>query len=746
MRSRIRTRKVFRMRSREDDEAERGEVHAAALHAAAQALGFGTLFVSPNGKVLDIDERACALTGRTREEFLALDDFMVCIAPEERHRITDRRRARREGPLAPAVVNSVLLRPDGTRVPVQWATAEIGRETGDLRLAAVLRDTTQEVNTQRLAHRYQRLIDSLPLAVLVWDTSGVDDPLDMRLVSANGAARAVLAPLEHAEVGQRVGDLFADAVRDAARTIAVRGTGTVEHFPDLLIGDPERPQSVHRRRAVDLGDDLVAFMLENVTGERVESMRRRRLLERLVDTGDDERRNIALAVHDEPIQQLAAATLLVEALRRNPDSEQRDLRLEAVEQSLRAAMSELRRLVFELSPPELVESGLRGALDSAAAYLFDGTDTVVTLDVTVPDEPHLAAQTAAFRIAAEALANTRRHADASHVLVDLHVQDGLLYIDIDDNGHGFTLPIPPGRVGLRTMRERSAALGGEFDVESGPDGTHVHAVVPLGGRQATANAAFDANLAAAAAAAAPSSEEIETLRQERDSLRFRNDRQYANIAILQQRLERTLALWATLDDPTLEIAEQLRRTVRHVADLCADGCGLRLVSADGTRWDHTVAWHPDPEQRAFLDRSLVLHAPDEASRAHRAPRQRCCAPRRAHFVVGHRRPAPHSSAAVDADFGHPCAGSCGRRTRRCSHGRPRHQPEQLRRYRHRPRAGHRRSSRCSIGPRCLLTRITVGMTRSRRSSRGCTRRSVLYPCICSVRLGFGTVDHGAANR
>ena len=632
---------MFRMRSPGDDETERHDVHAAALLAAAQALGFGTLLVTPDGKIVDVDERACAIMGRTREEVLALEDFMVCLAPEERHRVTDRRRERREGPLAPFVVNSVLLRPDGTRVPVEWATAEIGRETGNLRLAVVLRDATQQLNAERLARRYRRLIESLPVAVLVWDTAGVDDPLDMRLVSANAAAHAVLTPLEHAEVGQRVGDMFANPMQDATRTVALRGTGTMEHFPDLLIGDPERPQSVHRRRAVDLGDDVVAFMLENVTGERVESLRRRRLLERLVDTGDDERRTIALAVHDEPIQQLAAATLLVEALRRNPNIEQRDLRLEAVERSLRAAMSDLRRLVFELSPPELVESGLRGALDSAVAYLFDGTDTVVTLDVAVPDEPDLAVQTAAFRIAAEALANTRRHAGASHVLVDLHVRDDLLHIDISDNGCGFTPPIPPGRVGVRTMRERATALGGECDIDSGPGGTHVHAVVPLSGRHTTVDAAFDADLTAAAAA--PSTGEIETLRRERNSLRARNDRQHASIATLEQRLEHTFALWRTLDDPTLATAELVRRTVRHVADLCGDGCGVRLVSADGTGWDHAVAWHPDPEQSAYLDRLLVLHAPDEASHPHTVLRGNAAVlldRRASSWAIGGPRPIP----------------------------------------------------------------------------------------------------------
>ena len=600
-----------------DNEAGYPSGGPPALLEALAALGFGVMIGSPAGRILDADERTCEIVGHTREELLALDDLATIIAPEDRHLVTTRRRDRVAGPVEPFLVHTGLIRSDGNRVQVEAVGIEIGRDSGEFRLAVLLRDATQQSNATRLVRSYERLIEYSPAGIVLWDAEGVDDALDMRLISANPAAIEATPQLAGHRGGERLGDLLPRAIELARRTFALRGTGAVDYFPDLVIGDPERPTQVHRRRAVDLGDGAIAFVLENVTGERIESMRRRRLLERLVDAGDAERRTLAFAVHDEPVQQLAAATMLVEALRRNPDAPQRDERLESVEGSLRSAMSNLRRLVFELSPPELVESGLQGALDSAVSYLFDRNDTVVTLDVVIPDEPDEAVQTAAFRIAAEALANASKHAMASHVLVDVHVEGEMLRILVCDDGCGFAPTAVASSAGLQTMRLRATALGGDCEIDSGTDGTRVDATLPLGGRRSRGGATTNRRRAAATA---PPAEEIETLRRERDSLATRNERQQGKLGALQQRLDHTLQLWATLDDASLSESELVHRTLRHVAELCPDGCGIRLVAPDGESWAVVAGWHPDPEQRAFLDELLVLHGPQEASHPNTAMR------------------------------------------------------------------------------------------------------------------------------
>jgi len=189
----------------------------------------------------------------------------------------------------------------------------------------------------------------------------------------------------------------------------------------------------------------------------------------------------------------------------------------------------------------------------------------------------------------------------------VHVQQGMLHVNISDDGCGFTEPARPGHVGLRAMRERATSLGGECDVETGPDGTRVHAIVPLSGRSAV-DLAVEGSLDSA-----PADCELDALRRERDSLVAGNERQRATIAVLGQRLEHTLAFWATLDDASLDMSTLLQRAARHGAEVCRDGCSVRLLSADSTAWEHIASWHPDPVQHSFIEKFYVTEPPAELS-------------------------------------------------------------------------------------------------------------------------------------
>lgn len=92
-----------------------------------------------------------------------------------------------------------------------------------------------------------------------------------------------------------------------------------------------------------------------------------------------------------------------------------------------------------------------------------------------------AVEVAAYRIASEALANAGRHAGASRVAVTLERADGALVVSVVDDGIGIP-PDAPAGVGLVSLRERAAELGGSCTVECPPDGgTVVRAVLPVGG-------------------------------------------------------------------------------------------------------------------------------------------------------------------------------------------------------------------------------------------------------------------------
>ena len=128
--------------------------------------------------------------------------------------------------------------------------------------------------------------------------------------------------------------------------------------------------------------------------------------------------------------------------------------------------------------PALDELGLVGAVRARASSLTGDLE----FDVVGPaDPPRLpaAVETAAYRIAVEAMTNAARHSEARHCAVSIDVDSQVLRIDVRDDGVGMD-PTRGADVGLRSMHDRAAEVGGQCQVWS-PDGsgTEVTATLPL---------------------------------------------------------------------------------------------------------------------------------------------------------------------------------------------------------------------------------------------------------------------------
>jgi signal transduction histidine kinase len=187
--------------------------------------------------------------------------------------------------------------------------------------------------------------------------------------------------------------------------------------------------------------------------------------EQIVTAQEEERRRLRRDLHDGLGPLLTGVAFQTDAarnlLRTNPD--RADALLADLRDRTSDAISDVRRLVFELRPPTLDELGLTGALRRHAEQL-DGPRTRVT--VVAPEElPRLpaAVEVAAFRISLEALTNAVRHSDATHIQLSIAVDDGLR-IEVTDDGKP-TASWQPG-VGLTSMYDRAAELGG--NVQAGP--------------------------------------------------------------------------------------------------------------------------------------------------------------------------------------------------------------------------------------------------------------------------------------
>lgn len=187
----------------------------------------------------------------------------------------------------------------------------------------------------------------------------------------------------------------------------------------------------------------------------------------------EERNRLARDLHDSVKQQVFAASMEVSAARallEGPEPRAAMMPLAETEQLVRQAQGELTSLIRQLRPVGLENRTLALALRDHVAAWSQQTAIAATTTTTLDPGDQLPAdvEEALFRVAQEALANVARHSGASAVSVRLAADDGRMVLSVRDDGRGVDLAAATGGVGLRSMRERSEAVGGTFRIESEP--------------------------------------------------------------------------------------------------------------------------------------------------------------------------------------------------------------------------------------------------------------------------------------
>jgi signal transduction histidine kinase len=248
-------------------------------------------------------------------------------------------------------------------------------------------------------------------------------------------------------------------------------------------------------RASVAGDDEVGALagaFNRMAGRLADSHRevdekeaaRVRLLERLVESQEAERKHIARELHDHVGQSLMALLLSVQndcQYHDRPDSCCGDL-----ERRLRELGDEIHHLAWGMRPPVLDDFGLCSAL---ARYLDDlSRQSGLEIDYQCECPAELGRlsegmEVALYRIAQESVTNVLRHAEAGRASVVVVHQPDHVTLVVEDDGCGFdpaAVGGNNGRLGLTGIRERAALLGGACTIQSKPGGgTTVHVRIPL---------------------------------------------------------------------------------------------------------------------------------------------------------------------------------------------------------------------------------------------------------------------------
>jgi signal transduction histidine kinase len=228
------------------------------------------------------------------------------------------------------------------------------------------------------------------------------------------------------------------------------------------------------RLAAELSDrlDVIRRQADDLTASRA----------RLVQAQHAERRRIQRDLHDGAQQDVVVltATLALARERLRRGDPRADETLTQLQRDLVDLLARLREFAHAIHPPVLADSGLLEAIEAQATRL--------PLEVVIEADPALRGvrysehvESTTWYLVSEALTNVVKHASAERVRISLAQPDGLLAVEVSDNGQGFAPPSARG-LGLAGLADRVSTVGGTLLVDSQPGrGTTVHAEIPLAG-------------------------------------------------------------------------------------------------------------------------------------------------------------------------------------------------------------------------------------------------------------------------
>jgi signal transduction histidine kinase len=200
---------------------------------------------------------------------------------------------------------------------------------------------------------------------------------------------------------------------------------------------------------------------------------------------EGERRRIARELHDEAGQLLTSLLVAMKSLEASKDlATCKDLG-KRMRKVTAQALDEVGRLARGLHPIALDDFGLEAALTRYVADYSANHKIKVHLNLDGLDSKRLppAVQIALYRVLQETLTNVARHARAKNVRVMVHHSAAGLEMSVIDDGRGFDASIATlgstSHLGLRSIRERMALLGGTATFNSGRKGTQVSLQIPL---------------------------------------------------------------------------------------------------------------------------------------------------------------------------------------------------------------------------------------------------------------------------
>ena len=347
-------------------------------------------------------------------------------------------------------------------------------------VAAALQRMVDKIDPQ--AGRYRMLFESSPLPMWVLDAE------TLRFLAVNDAAvrlygytREEFLAMTARQIDKEMGAVSRGVFRHRKKDgepVDIDGVGHLVSWrgrPARLVFISDITERQRTQQA-----------LERLNRELEHSHERLRALSRrLLEVQEEERGRLARDLHDDIGQAITALKIQLESLPR-PGAALRT-RIDECVETTRHTLERVRQLSLSLRPPQLDDLGLAAALRShldrqaRVAGLASHFDSLEAPQEIAPET-----ETACFRVAQEAINNVLRHARARNLWLRLFMAGGRLALSVRDDGRGFDVESIRRRdgvaasLGLAGMEERTALVGGSFELRSTPgQGTVMLATFPL---------------------------------------------------------------------------------------------------------------------------------------------------------------------------------------------------------------------------------------------------------------------------